>query len=225
MIAIQESPQITFKIGNGQTKNDHVWLKKKKEYLEKMWIRNGSKIIQKIEDTCGDTFTGPSKQKGILVLLYKKSPQDREGFLSEDNPLEINLFLSKNDTTNIVRELLLRMLVHSFIQQQYEFRFRISEQALFEDILVDEFLTSMVSLTVLGRKLSRLNCSKALDRAIEETVFRLSQKKARNKLLDALCKFYQAGKGKSKRKQMDILIDREELIEMLLEFLPINVKD
>jgi len=123
-----------------------------------------------------------SKEKGILVLLYKKTPQTRYGQLKENNPLEINLYLSKTDNSSVAKELLIRMLVHSFIWQQYEYRFRNREQTLFEDILADEYITSAVTFMVLGRKLGRANCAKALEQAIEETVYRLSQKQAQTSL-------------------------------------------
>lgn len=223
MSTIEDFPLVTFKIGNGQTKNDRVWLIKKKEYLEKIWRKNGKKIVRKIEEVCGDTFTNASIQKGILIFLYKKVQQNRNGTLNEEDPLEISLFLSKNDTTNTIKELLVRMLAHSFIQQQYEFRFRIREQTLFEDILADEFVTSIVCFMVLGRKISRANCTKALDQAVNETVYRLSQKEARNKLVNMLYQFFQGGTGKNKKKQTDILSDREELIIKLLTFLPKNI--
>jgi hypothetical protein len=222
-ITIDDYPSVTFKLGNGETKNDRVWLKKKKEYFEKIWSKNGSKILRKIEDSCGDTFTSTSKQHGILVLLHKKTPNTNAGFLKEDNPLEINLFLTKNDTTNSMKELLVRMLTHSFIQQQYEFHFRMREQTLFEDILADEFVTSMVSFMVLGRKLGRPNCAKALDQAIEETVYRLSQKTTKNKLVNVLYDFFQEYPEKIKKRETDILENREELISKLLEFLPKKV--
>ena len=138
-------------------------------------------------------------------------------------PLEISLFLTKNDTTNSMKELLVRMLTHSFIQQQYEFHFRMREQTLFEDILADEFVTSMVSFMVLGRKLGRANCAKALDQAIEETVYRLSQKTTRNKLVNELYSFYQEYPDKIKKRQVDLLENREELISKLLRFLPKTV--
>ena len=85
-IAIDDFPPVAFKIGNGETKNDRDWLKKKKEYFEKIWNKNGPKILKKIEDSCGDTFTSTSKQHGILVLLQKKTPNNNAGFLKEDNP-------------------------------------------------------------------------------------------------------------------------------------------
>jgi hypothetical protein len=175
--------------------------------------------LQKIEDTCGDTFTDTSKENGIQILLYKKTAQTRYGNLKEDNPLEISIYLSKTDNTNITKELLIRMLVHSFIWQQYEYRFRSREQTLFEDILSDEYVTSMVTFTVLGRKLGRANCAKALEHAIEKTVYRLSQKQAQNKLVDLLYNFFQEEKTKTKKTQ-DLLEKREELVRKLLTFLP-----
>ncbi len=222
-ITIEDFPSVAFKIGNGETKNDRDWLKKKKEYFEKIWLKTGPRILRKIEDLCGDTFTSTSKQHGILVLLHKKTPQTNNGFLKEDNPLEISLFLSKNDTTASMKELLVRMLTHSFIQQQYEFHFRMREQTLFEDILADEFVTSMVAFMVLGRKLGRANCAKALDQAVEETVYRLSQKAAKSKLVDELYSFYQEYPDKIKKGKIDLLENREELISKLLRFLPKTV--
>ncbi len=218
---IDDFPPVIFKIGNGETKSDREWLKKKKEYFEKLWGTSGSKILRKIEEACGDTFTTTSKQDGILVLLHKKTPKSEiSGVLNEENPLEINLFLAKSDATDSLKELLVRTVTHSFIQQQYEFHFRMREQTLFEDILADELVTSMVSLTVLGRKLGRANCAEALDQAIEQTVYRLSQKTARTKLVDALYGFFQEQPAKNKNQRNDVLASREELISKLLEFLP-----
>lgn len=222
MIPIEDLPQVAFKIGKGETKSDREWLKKKKEYFEKIWVKIGPKILSKIEEACGERFTNTAKQEGILILLHKKTAKSQYGFLNESNPLEVNVFWAKNDTFNSMKSVLIRMLAHSFIQQQYEFHFRIKEQTLFEDILADEFVTSMVSLMVLGRKLGRANCAKALDEAIEETVYRLSQKTARNKLVDMMYVFYQAHSGKTKNRKTDILANREELISKLLEFMPKN---
>ncbi len=214
---------MAFKIGSGETKDDRVWLKKKKEYFEKIWSKSGSKILRRIEDSCGDTFTNTSKREGIVVFLHKKAPKSRNGVLKDDNPLEISLFLSKNDTVNAMKELLVRMLVHSFIYQQYEFHFRMREQTLFEDILADEFVTSMISFRVLGRKIGRTNCTKALDEAIDETVYRLSQKAPRSKLVDLMYSFSQEHLGKIRNQKIDVLAEREELISKLLKFLPKTV--
>ncbi len=194
-------------------------MSKKKEYYEKTWKTAGPKILRRIEDACGDTFTNTSKEKGITVLLHKKTPQNRYGSLKEDNPLEISLYISKSDNTSMAKELLVRMLVHSFIWQQYEFHFRDRVQTLFEDILADEYVTSVVTFMVLGRKPGRANCAKALEQAIEETVYRLSQKQAQGKLVDLMYGFFQEGNGKAKKRQ-DILECREELVLKLLTFLP-----
>ncbi len=187
-----------------------------------MWKSTGPKILRKIEDACGEDFTNTAKEKGILILLHKKMPQDRYGTLKEDNPLEISLYISKTDNTNIAKELLVRMLVHSFVWQQYEFHFRDRLQTLFEDILADEFVAEMVALTVLGRKLGRANCTKALELAVEATAFRLSQKATQGRLVDLMYGFFQEGNGKNKKKQ-DILETREELVLKLLTFLPKSV--
>ena len=199
--------------------------KKKKEYFEKIWSKSGTRILGKIEDTCGEAFTNTAKQSGIIVLLHKKTLKSRSGTLKEANPLEISLFLTKNDTSSSLKELLVRMLVHSFIQQQYEFHFRIREQTLFEDILADEFITFMVGLMVLGRKPTRLNCAEALDQAISETVYRLSQKAPRNRLIDTMYKSFQDYPNKIRKRNADILVNREEIIEELLRFLPKTEED
>jgi ribonuclease HII len=114
------------------------------------------------------------------------------------------------------------MIIHSFIWQQYEYRFRNREQTLFEDILADEYIAAIATLTVLGRKRGRANCAKALEQAIEETVHRLSQKQTQNKLIDTLYNFFQEEKTKTKQKQ-PLLEKREELILKLLTFLPKNI--
>lgn len=189
-----------------------------------MWKSTGSKILRKIEDACSEDFTNTAKEKGILVILHKKMPQDRYGTLKEDNPLEISVYLSKTDNTNIAKELLVRMLVHSFIWQQYEFHFRDRLQTLFEDILADEFVAEMVTLTVLGRKLGRANCTRALEQAVEETAYRLSQKATQGRLVDLMYGFFQEGNGNGKtKKKQDVLETREELVLKLLTFLPKSI--
>jgi hypothetical protein len=178
--------------------------------------------LQKIEDVCGDTFPDISKEKGIQVLIYKKTPQTRSGHIKEDNPLEISLYLLKTDNTDTSKELLIRVLVHSFIWQQYEYRFRNREQTLFEDILADEYVTSAFTFMVLGRKMGRANCVKALEQAVEETVYRLSQKQTQTKLVDLMYNFFQEENPKIK-KRPDIIEHREELVLKLLTFLPNNI--
>jgi hypothetical protein len=223
VIEIDDFPSVAFRIGNGETRNDRAWLKKKKEYYEKMWSRNGTKILRKIEEYCGDTFTNTSKLNGITILLHKKGLDKRVGFLEEENPLEINLFLTKNETNVAMKELLVRLLTHSFIQQQYEFHFRIREQTLFEDILADEFLATTIGFMVLGRKSGRANCAKALDEAVSETVYRLSQKATRKRLVNELYDFSQENLSRGEKHKADILEKREELVLKLLKFLPKNV--
>lgn len=180
-------------------------------------------MLRKIEGCCGDRFTNVAKQNGILVLLHKKTPNDNNGSLKEDNPIEINLYLNKNDTVTSTKELLIRLLTHSYIEQMYEFHFRLREQTLFEDILADECLTSVVNLMVSGRKLGKANCAKALDEAIAETVFRLSQKPAREKLVDQIYSFFQEYPDRIKNQNIGIIEDRENFIAMLMKFLPKNV--
>jgi len=223
-ITIDDYPNLVFKIGNGETKTDRLWLKKKKEYFEKMWKKNNQKIMKKIEEHCGDTFTNTSKKEGISVIIHKKTPKTQTGNVKEDKPLEINIYLTKNDSTNYMREILIQMLVRSFIHQQYEFHFRIREQTLFEDILADEFVTSMTSFMVMGKKIGKTNCAKALDQAIEVTVYRLSQKTARDKLVNLMYNLYQEYSSKNKNRNTDILENREEFIAKLIEFLPKTVE-
>jgi pyruvate-formate lyase len=145
-----------------------------------------------------------------------------EGILADDNPIEINLFLAKNDAPDTLKTLLVRMLVYSFVQQQYEFHFRMREQTLFEDILADELVAAKAGLLVMGRKLGRANCAKALEQAIQQTVYRLSKKQAQNALIDMAYNFFQEVPANKKQK-VDILTSREELIAKLLELLPKTV--
>jgi hypothetical protein len=222
---IDDFPLLAFKIGTGETKSDREWLKKKKELFEKLWSKSGPKMLRKIEDVCNDKFTNTSREEGMTVLLHKKGPGNRSSSIREDNPLEISLFLTKNDTTNYMKEQLVNVLTHSFIQQKYQFHFRIREQTLFEDILADEFVSSIVSSMVLGKKPGRINCEKALDEAVEETVNRLSQKATRSKLLDIMCSFSQEYSEKVKSRKLDVLEEREELVSKLLKFLPENINN
>lgn len=215
-----EDIALTFKLGASVVKSDREWLKKKKELLEKDWSKNGSKIIRKIEDSCGCVFSEVARQEGIKVLLNRRLADNQlDGILSDENPLEIHLFIARTDSINALKMLLTRMLVYSFIQQQYEFHFRIREQTLFEDILADQLLAAKVSLIVEGKKLSRAHCAKAVQQAIEQTVYQLSKKKAQNTLSQFAYDFFQEYPAKSKQK-VDILTSREELIDKLLELLP-----
>jgi hypothetical protein len=221
---IDDFPLVTFKIGNGETKIDRDWLKKKKDSFEKDWNKNGLKILRKIEDCCGNTFPDTAKQEGITVVLHKKASDNKiEGVLDDENPLEISLFLAKNDTNTTLKMLFVRMLVYSFIQQQYEFHFRMREQTLFEDILADELVALKFSFIVMGKKLGRANCTKALEQAVEQTVYRLSKKQAQNKLVDFTYNFFQELPAINKKQKIDILTSREQLIAKLLELLPKTV--
>jgi hypothetical protein len=218
---IDDFPAVCFKIGNGASKSDREWLKKKKEVYEKDWSKNGPKILRKIEDCCNSTFPEIAKQEGIVVLLHKKLADNQlDGILSEENPLEINLFLSKTDTINNLKTLLVRMLVYSFVQQQYEFHFRMTEPTLFEDILADELVAQKVSFLVLGKKLGKANCTQALQQAIAQTVYRLSKKQAQTKLVEMAYKYFEDPQAKNRKQKIDILTSREELIAKLLELLP-----
>jgi hypothetical protein len=184
------------------------------------WTKNGIKLLRRIEETCGNTFPEMAKQEGITVILHKKMHDNQlEGLLADDNPIEINLFLTKSDNTDTLKTLLVRMLVYSFVQQQYEFHFRMREQTLFEDILADELVAAKAGLIVMGRKLGRANCAKALEQAIQQTVYRLSKKQAQNTLIDMACNYFQEYPANKKQK-VDILTSREELIARLLELLP-----
>lgn len=161
-----------------------------------------------------------AKQEGIIVILHKKMLDNQlEGILADDNPIEINLFLVKSDSPDTLKTLLVRMLVYSFVQQQYEFHFRMREQTLFEDILADELVAAKAGLIVMGRKLGRANCAKALEQAIQQTVHRLSKKQAQNALIDMAYNYFQEYPANKKQK-VDILASREELIAKLLELLP-----
>jgi hypothetical protein len=215
-----EDIALTFKLGNGIVKSDREWLKKKKELLEKDWNKNSSKVLRKIEDCCGCVFPEIARQEGIKVMLNRRLADNQlDGILSEENPLEINLFIARTDSINTLKMLLVRMLVYSFIHQQYEFHFRMREQTLFEDILADQLLAAKVSFIVTGKKLGRANCIRAVQQAIEQTVYQLSKKKAQNTLSQLAYDFFQEYPAKSKQK-IDILTSREELIDKLLELLP-----
>jgi hypothetical protein len=97
------------------------------------------------------------------------------------------------------------------------------EQTLFEDILADELLASKVGFAIAGRKLGRSTCAEALDQAVAQTVYRLSQKAARNKLVELLHGYFENTPIKAKRDERDVLAVREELVAKLLELLPKSV--
>lgn len=221
---IGDFPLVIFKIGKGETKSDREWLKKKQDYIEKLWKKSGLNLLRRIEEACGDSFTNVAKQSGIVVVLHKKTTQPNSGSLKEENPLEIDMYLTKNDNIAHMKDVLVGLLTHSFIEQMYEFHFRVREQTLFEDILADECLAAIVTLMVLGKKPVKANCAKALDQAISETVFRLSQKTARGKLLDEMYNFFQEYPDKIRNQRIDILENREVFISKLLRFLPKDVE-
>jgi hypothetical protein len=115
------------------------------------------------------------------------------------------------------------MLVYSFVQQQYEFNFRMTDPTLFEDILADELVTQKVSFLVLGKKLGKANCTQALQQAIAQTVYRLSKKQAQTLLVEMAYKYFEDSQAKNRKQKIDILTSREELIAKLLELLPKTV--
>ena len=185
-----------------------------------MWDKSGSKILTKMEDSCLEQFTATSKKEGITVNLFKRATGNPAGTIDEEHPLSIDLYLSKTDTLGSMKENLVHMLTRSLICQKYQFHFRMREQTLFEDILADEFLALIVTYMVMGKRIGRNNCEKALDAAIQETVQRLEQKKPRAKLLDALCNFSQEYARQIKERKTEILTERERLVADLLTMLP-----
>ena len=76
---------------------------------------------------------------------------------------------------------------------------------------------------VMGKRLGRANCAKAVDQAVEQTVYRLSQKSARDKLVDLTYNFFQKKSPTSMQQKTNVLANREELIVKLLELLPNTV--
>ena len=223
MSIIVNLPKVTYKIGRGTSKTDREWLNKKKDSIAKLWQKSGSKVLSKIEESCGEGFTNTSRKEGITINLFKRGSQNPAGKIEEENPLSIDLYLLKSDTNSAIKENLVHMLTRSLICQNYQFHFRMRELTLFEDILADELLASVVTYMVLGRKLGRKNCEKALNSAIEETVNRLSQKGPRNKLLDEMCGFTKEYIGKIRKNKTDILTQRESLVSKLLCLLPETV--
>ncbi len=74
VIKIDDFPPVMFRIGNGQTKNDRTWLKKKKEYFEKIWSKNGAKFSKKSK-TAAATHSQIRLNKTESLFFYTKRPR------------------------------------------------------------------------------------------------------------------------------------------------------
>ncbi|MCW4006912.1 MAG: hypothetical protein NWF04_10045 [Candidatus Bathyarchaeota archaeon] len=223
MMGIEDFPSVVFRVSRGEAKSDQEWLKKKLDSFAKLWRKESPRLMGRIEEGCGEVFTNTAKAEGITVLWCKKNQETSNGAVQEDEPLKISLYLTKTDTLTSIKESLVHLLVHSLIYQKYQFHFRLREQTLFEDILADEFLASVVTLMVLGKKFGRKTCEAALDQAVQETAQRLSQKKTRSKLLNELYNFTEGYTRSIKNRKTDILTEREKLIVNLLSLLPETV--
>lgn len=218
---IANFPVVEFKLGRrkrtGTTRN---WLYRKKEYFSKMWKKDGSRLLRSIEKNCGMSFPNKARGEGIRVYFYKQRRDDPVRDMEVNEPLRLNLYLQKSDTWIGIKRVLIRGLLRSLIWQKYCFEFRIKEPTIFEDILAEELVTSIVECRVLRRKPTKKTCTEALNYAINETIHRLSRSNPQKKLIDTMFEFFEGYKHRIKNKEYNILKEKQILLTKLLKLLP-----
>jgi len=81
-------------------------------------------------------------------------------------------------------------------------------------------MVSVVEYLVMGRKPGYATCNDAIDYALEEAVDRLSRTDRRGILVKALMEFFKEYQSKMKRKESNILKERENVLIRLPSLLP-----
>ena len=104
--------------------------------------------------------------------------------------------------------------------QKSYFDLRTGKATFFADVFADELVTSVVECLVLGRKPGYGTCNQAVDYALEETLARLSVTDRREKLVKALMVFFEDYRLRIKRKESNILKEREKVLGRLPSLLP-----
>ena len=217
---INNFPLIGFKVSRRhEPETTKQWLAKKRDYLSKIWTKKGPAILRSIQRQCGLSFPAKAKE-GMIVYLHKRRKDDCLGDMEETKPLECNIYLRKSDTWGDIKPTLIHELIHCLMWQKFYFDLRMGTPTLFADVFADELMVSVVSSLVMGRKPGRGTCSDAIDYALEEAVDRLSQTDSRDILVGALMEFFKEYQTKMKRKESNILKEREKVLSKLPSLLP-----
>jgi hypothetical protein len=163
----------------------------------------------------------PAKAKeGMTVYLHKRRKDDSLGDMEETKPLECNIYLRKSDTWRELKPTLIHELIHCLMWQKFYFDLRTGTPTLFADVFADELMVSVVEYLVMGRKPGHATCNDAIDYALEEAVDRLSRTNRRDILVKALMEFFKEYQVKMKRKESNILKERENVLARLPSLLP-----
>jgi len=214
-------PVITFKISR-----KHIppatrdWLMKKRDYLSKTWVKKGPSMLRRIQRQCGLNFPARTISEGMTVYLHKRQNSDSLGGMEETKPLECEIYIRKSDTWRDIKPTLVHELIHCLMWQKSYFDLRTGKATFFADVFADELVTSVVECLVLGRKPGYGTCNQAVDYALEETLARLSVTDRREKLVKALVVFFEDYRLRIKRKESNILKEREKVLGRLPSLLP-----
>ncbi len=220
---IKTLPKIQFKIEKRHMlPTTRKWLNRNKDYLTKTWIKKGPTILRSIQKQCGFNFPAKTVAEGMTIYLSKR--HDRElGNMEETKPLKFSLYLNKSDTWKDIKPTLVHELIHCLMWQKFYFDLRTGKPTFFADVFADELMTSVVECLVLGRKPGYLTCNDAIDYALDEAVARLSTTDRREKLVKALMVFFKEYSLKMKRKESNILKERELVLGRLPSLLPESI--
>lgn len=214
-------PVITFKVSRRRIPPaTRDWLTKKRDYLSKIWVEKGPRTLRIIQRQCGFSFPARTISEGMTVYLHKRQNGDGLGAMEEIKPLECEVYIQKSDTWKDIKPALVHELIHCLMWQKSYFDLRTGKATFFADVFADELMTSMVECLVLGRKPGYRTCNDAIEYALEETVTRLSLTDRREKLVKALMVFFEDYRLKIKRKESNILRERERVLGRLPSLLP-----
>jgi len=165
-------------------------------------------------------FPARTISEGMTVYLHKRQNSDSLGGMEETKPLECEIYLRKSDTWRDIKPTLVHELIHCLMWQKSYFDLRTGKATFFADVFADELVTSIVECLVLGRKPGYGTCNDAIDYALEETLARLSVTDRREKLVKALMVFFEDYRLRIKRKESNILKEREKVLGRLPSLLP-----
>jgi len=213
-------PKVEFKMGRRRVSpTARRWLIKKRDYLSDVWTKEGLTILSNIEEHCGFSFPARTISEGMVVYLFQLKRSNDLGNMNETKPLECNLFLRKGYTWTDVKAVLIHELIHCLMWQKFYFDLRTRKPTFFADVFADELMACVVECLVLGHKPSYQTCDDAIDCAIGEAVYRLSETDERGKLVRALG-FLEEYCSKMKNKESNILKAREGVLGRLPSLIP-----
>jgi hypothetical protein len=219
-------PNVKFKIGRRQmSPKDRRWLRKKKDILSNIWVKKGPEILSGIEEQCGFGFPAKTISAGMIIHLFQRRCSDNLGDMDETKPLECNIYMGRSDTWRELKAPLVHELIHCLMWQKLYFDRRTGKPTFFADVFADELMACVVERLVIGFKPSYDACYDAIDAALGEAVYRLSETNQRGKLVKALMEFFDDYISKVGKKESNILKERENLLDRLPSLIPESITE